>query len=478
MSISAFPHTSAATRDTVNLRHRVARLPERRAPLAKSLTLAAMSLGYVVVQLDVTIVNVAINSIGATYGGSLADLQWIVNAYTITFAAFILTAGALGDRLGAKRVFVLGFAIFVLASLACALAPALWVLIVARLCQGIGAAVLVPNSLALLNHAYPDEAERHWAVGIWAAGASFSLTAGPLVGGGLIALVGWRSIFLINLPVGLAGMWLAWRYASETTRSSTRTLDIPGQIVAVLALGCLAAAMIEGGQRGWLDPWVVAGFAASVGLAALFLTIELRSKGPTLPLSLFRNPAFTATSLTGLLVNVVDRNGVRPDDGCRCRDQSRRRARDGSYQRAAYHRHRRSSHGGKLHRSFGDAAGVQLCVALQPADRDGRRPRSSGPAADINAVGKRRQEIFRHRFGRSQRHAPDRQRPGRCTLRLAAWRIGGIYRRRGDSALDLRRLGTLCFGRRDDRRSPSSGVAPRALVLHRHDRLRHKRGLA
>jgi len=304
MSISAFPHTSAATRDTVNLRHRVARLPERRAPLAKSLTLAAMSLGYVVVQLDVTIVNVAINSIGTTYGGSLADLQWIVNAYTITFAAFILTAGALGDRLGAKRVFALGFAIFVLASLACALAPALWVLIVARLCQGIGAAVLVPNSLALLNHAYPDEAERHWAVGIWAAGASFSLTAGPLVGGGLIALVGWRSIFLINLPVGLAGMWLAWRYASETTRSSTRTLDIPGQIVAVLALGCLAAAMIEGGQRGWLDPWVVAGFAAFVGLAALFLTIELRSKGPMLPLSLFRNPAFTATSLTGLLVNV------------------------------------------------------------------------------------------------------------------------------------------------------------------------------
>ena len=117
-------------------------------------------------------------------------------------------------------------------------------------------------------------------------------------------MVGWRSIFLINLPVGLAGMWLAWRYASETTRSSTRTLDIPGQIVAVLALGCLAAAMIEGGQRGWLDPWVVAGFAAFVGLAALFLTIELRSKGPTLPLSLFRNPAFTATSLTGLLVNV------------------------------------------------------------------------------------------------------------------------------------------------------------------------------
>ncbi len=245
-----------------------------------------MSLGYVVVQLDVTIVNVAINSIGADFGGSIADLQWIVNAYTITFAAFILTAGALGDRLGARRVFIAGFAIFVLASLACALAPALPVLIVARLCQGIGAAILVPNSLALLNHAYPQESERHWAVGIWAAGASFSLTAGPLVGGALIALSGWRSIFLINLPIGLVGIWLTWRYATETARLAARTLDIPGQITAVLALGSLAAAMIEGGERGWSDLFVLTGFASFAVLAALFLAVEFRSQAPMLPLGL------------------------------------------------------------------------------------------------------------------------------------------------------------------------------------------------
>jgi MFS transporter, DHA2 family, methylenomycin A resistance protein len=304
MNISVLPRTLTATRTRGDAEHPVVRVPRRRSPLAESLTLAAMSLGYVVVQLDVTIVNVAINSIGATYGGSLADLQWIVNAYTITFAAFILTAGALGDRIGAKRVFVLGFLIFVLASLACALAPTLWVLIAARLCQGIGAAVLVPNSLALLNHAYPNESKRHRAVGIWAAGASASLTAGPLVGGALIALVGWRSIFLINLPIGLAGMWLAWRYASETSRSATRMLDLPGQTIAVLALGCLAAAVIEGGQRGWTDVWVDAGFFAFAGLTALFLAIEFKSKGPMLPLSLFRKPAFCATSLAGLLVNV------------------------------------------------------------------------------------------------------------------------------------------------------------------------------
>jgi DHA2 family methylenomycin A resistance protein-like MFS transporter len=301
MNVAACPRI-AAKLDPSHEHHPVAR--GGRTPLAKSLTLAAMSLGYVVVQLDVTIVNVAINAIGTSLGGSLADLQWIVNAYTITFASFILTAGALGDRIGAKRVFVLGFLIFVIASLACALAPALWVLIVARLAQGIGAAVLVPNSLALLNHAYPHEAERHRAVGIWAAGASFSLTAGPLLGGALIALIGWRSIFFINLPVGLAGMWLAWRYASETTRLPSRTLDLPGQAAAVLALGALAAATIEGGQHGWLNPFVDAGFVAFVVLAALFLAIELRSREPMLPLSLFRRPAFGATALAGFLVNV------------------------------------------------------------------------------------------------------------------------------------------------------------------------------
>src|SRR6201996_6194487 len=180
--------------------------------LATSLTLAAMSLGYCVVQLDVTIVNTALAAIGSSLDGGVSELQWVVSAYTIAFAAFILTAGALGDRIGAKRVFMAGFALFTSASLACALAPHAVPLIAARAVQGVGAAVLVPNSLALLNHAYPDQRARGRAVGIWAAGASLALTAGPFVGGGLIALVGWRSIFLVNLPIGVAGMWMGWRY--------------------------------------------------------------------------------------------------------------------------------------------------------------------------------------------------------------------------------------------------------------------------
>src|SRR5260370_24406592 len=198
-----------------------------RARLSTSLTLAAMSLGCGVVQVDVTIVNSALNSMGGSLGGGVAELQWVVSAYTIAFAAFILTAGAVGDRLGAKRIFMAGFAIFTAASVACALAPGAATLIAARAVQGIGAAILVPNSLALLSHAYPDDKGRGRAVGIWAAGASVALISGPLIGGGLIALVGWRSIFLVNLPAGLAGLWLSSRYAAKTTRSPQREIDLP-----------------------------------------------------------------------------------------------------------------------------------------------------------------------------------------------------------------------------------------------------------
>jgi DHA2 family methylenomycin A resistance protein-like MFS transporter len=234
-----------------------------------------------------------------------AALQWIVCAYTIAFAALILTAGALGDRWGAKIVFMVGFAIFTAASLACALAPTAMILIAARLVQGLDAAILVPNSLALLNHIYPDEKERGRAVGIWAAGASLALKAGPLAGGSIIALVNWRSIFLVNLPIGLAGLWLTWRYASETPRSSHRELDLVGQVAAVGALASLASTIIEGGALGWSNPWLLAGFVAFAVLAALSVFQERRARQPMLPLSLFSHGLFALTSSVGLLVNVA-----------------------------------------------------------------------------------------------------------------------------------------------------------------------------
>ena len=275
------------------------------APAANPLTLAAMSLGYAVVQLDVTIVNTALASISGSLGGGVAELQWVVSAYTIAFAAFILTAGALGDRLGARRIFMAGFAIFTAASLACALAPSQAALIAARAVQGFGAAILVPNSLALLNHAYPDTRARGRAVAVWAAGASLALTAGPFVGGALITLVGWRAIFLVNLPIGLLGLWLTWRYARETTRHPQHALDLAGQCAAVLALGALAGALIEGGVRGFDDGFVIAGFVAAAITGVLFVAQEAHARQPMLPLSLFAQPTFAASAAVGLLVNIA-----------------------------------------------------------------------------------------------------------------------------------------------------------------------------
>ncbi|HEY2534403.1 MAG TPA: MFS transporter [Xanthobacteraceae bacterium] len=277
--------------------------PASGAGRSKPLTLAAMSLGFGVVQLDVTVVNTALNSIGTSLGGGVSELQWVVSIHTIAFADLILTAGALGDRSGAKKIFMSGFAVFTAASLACPLAPTAAILIAARAVQGLGAAILVPNSLAHLNHAYPKPTERGRAVGWWLAGASVALTAGPPVGGALMALVGWRSIFLVNLPIGLAGLWLTWRYVTDTPLAS-RELDLVGQAAAIASLGTLAAALIEGGRRGWSDPWVIAAFGAAVILTVLFVVRERCAERPMLPPSLFRNPVFARTTLIGLVVNI------------------------------------------------------------------------------------------------------------------------------------------------------------------------------
>jgi DHA2 family methylenomycin A resistance protein-like MFS transporter len=269
------------------------------------LTVVALSLGYGVVQLDVSVVNVAIRPIGDALGGGIAALQWIVSAYTIMFAAFILSAGALGDRIGARRVFVSGFVLFTCASVLCGLAPSLGVLIAARAVQGLGAAVLVPSSLILLNHTYQEPEARARAVGMWAAGASIGLSGGPVVGGVLIATFGWRAIFFINVPLGVIAIWLTLRHATETPQASDRSVDLPGQLTAVVALASLAAATIEGGTVGWTQPGILAGYTISLVALLLFLRIESRRRSPLLPLALFRRPTFSASAAMGLVLNIA-----------------------------------------------------------------------------------------------------------------------------------------------------------------------------
>ena len=267
--------------------------------------LAATSLGFGVVQLDVSVVNVAITSMGSDLRVGVSALQWVVDAYTVALAALILSAGALGDRIGARRVFVAGFVLFTVASMACGLAPNLATLVGARAVQGVGAAILVPCSLTLLNHLYPEPRARARAVGIWAAGASVGLSGGPVVGGLLTSAFGWRAIFFINVPLGVVAIVLTLRHASETTRSTDRGVDVPGQVLAAITLVLLAASMVAGGRSGFGDRTVLAGLGAVVMAGALFVYTEARRADPMVPLGLFRSRTFAASTAVGLTINIA-----------------------------------------------------------------------------------------------------------------------------------------------------------------------------
>lgn len=284
---------------------RVLAAPARRSGAwPRAATLLGTSLGFGVIQLDVTVVNVAVKQIGTTFGGGIAELQWVVDSYVLMFAALILPAGALGDRFGAKRVLCFGFAAFLAASVTCGLAPDFAVLIAARAAQGAGAALLGSCSLALLNHTFTDPVGRARAIGQWAAGASAALSGGPVVGGILITAFGWRSIFFINVPIGLAGLWLVWRHGLQTPRAPHRGTDLAGTVSAVISLAAFAAAIIEAGSAGFAGPWVIGGLATSGLAVAAFIRAEARAAYPVLPLALLRHRPFAAPVAVGFLVNV------------------------------------------------------------------------------------------------------------------------------------------------------------------------------
>ncbi len=269
--------------------------------------LVATSLGFVVVQLDVTIVNVALPRIGADLGTGVSALQSVVDAYTLTFAVLLLSAGVLGDRFGARRAYVLGFLAFGAASLGCGLAPGPGALIAARALQGIGAALLLPSSLALLNHASAhDERLRARAVAAWTAAGGVAIAAGPVVGGLLLGAFGWRSIFLVNLPLCLGAIWLTLATVPEPPRPSRRpALDPAGQLLAVLALAGLTGAIIEIRPLGLGHPLVLGGIGLAAVTGPLLVAVEARATDPMLPLDLFRRPTFTSAVAFGILVNLT-----------------------------------------------------------------------------------------------------------------------------------------------------------------------------
>ncbi|MFF4835449.1 MFS transporter [Streptomyces sp. NPDC001315] len=258
-------------------------------------TLAAAVLGFFVITLDATIVNVALPSIRDALGGGITGLQWVVDGYTLMFAALLLSAGALSDRIGARKAFAGGLVLFVVASLACGLAPSLPVLIAARVVQGVGAAVTMPTSMALVRHAFPDPVRRARAVGIWAMGGAVAAAAGPVLGG-VLSLASWRMIFFINLPVGLLTLALLARSPQSPTRPAP--FDWIGQITGILAMGGLTFGAIEAGEAGFSAPKVLISLGIAAVALAAFVLVQAKVAHPMVPLSLFRST--TVVIATGI----------------------------------------------------------------------------------------------------------------------------------------------------------------------------------
>lgn len=229
----------------------------------------------------------------------------MINAYTLTFASLLLTGGLLGDRFGAKKIYAVGLGLFALASGLCGLANELPELVAARVLQGVGAALLVPCSLMLINNAYPQTHERAGAIGVWAGCGGIAMAAGPLVGGVLIEFFGWRSIFLINVPIALVGVWLTSRIPHSAPLAPNRHLDVIGQVSAILALATSVAVLIEGAKLGWQSPWVYAGVVLACLAWCAFLVNERRHKEPMLPLHYFRNPVFSGATCLAMVSALV-----------------------------------------------------------------------------------------------------------------------------------------------------------------------------
>jgi MFS transporter, DHA2 family, methylenomycin A resistance protein len=247
--------------------------------------LLVAALGFFVVTLDAFVVNVALATIGADLGSGMTGLQWVIDGYTLLFAGLLLSAGALSDRIGARRAFSFGLLTFVAASALCGVAQTIGVLVGARMAQGAGAAVMLPASLALIREVYPTGRQRARAIAIWALAGAVASSAGPVVGG-FLTLLSWRAIFFINLPVGLLALYLLSRVRRSPQRPAP--LDWVGQVTGILGMGALTYGLIEAGAAGLGAPPVLAALAIAAGALITFVA-ERRCQHPMLPLQLFHS---------------------------------------------------------------------------------------------------------------------------------------------------------------------------------------------
>src|SRR5262245_25454610 len=267
----------------------------------KWFTLAAVSFGLFMIMLDNTVVNVALPAIQSDLGAKLSGLQWVVTGYALTFAALMLIGGKVADAYGRRRIFVIGIAVFTLASLWCGLADSTGTLIAARIVQGAGAALMNPATLSIIAATFPPR-QRGTAIGIWAGVAALALAIGPLVGGLITEHVGWNWIFFVNVPVGVLAIVASFLFIDESRDRTHQRLDIPGLVTSAVALFAFTYALIEANSYGWGSARIVGSFLLAGLALASFVVLELRQRAPMLPLQLFRNLTYTGANLVILLV--------------------------------------------------------------------------------------------------------------------------------------------------------------------------------
>lgn len=252
--------------------------------------------------LDNTVVNVALPTISRELGAGVSGLQWIVDGYVLAFGSLMLVGGTVGDRFGRKRAFMLGLAVFTLASLLCALSQSTGQLVAFRALQGVGAAMLMPGTLAILTNTFPVH-ERAQAIGIWAGVSGIALALGPTAGGWLIERAGWESVFFLNVPIGVLGLLAAARTVTETRAPQGRRFDVVGLSLGTGMLIAVTYSLIESNQRGWTDPLIAGGLAAAALLLVAFIAWERRAEDPMMPLSLYRIPAFATGSVVAFAIS-------------------------------------------------------------------------------------------------------------------------------------------------------------------------------
>src|SRR4051795_444523 len=245
-------------------------------------TLAVVCAAPTMLMLDIAVVNTAMSRIAADLHTGLSGLQWVIDAYTLSLATVVLSAGSLADRLGRKRLFEIGLSIFTLSSLACALAQDITVLNAARAVQGIGAAIMFAVSLALLAHAFPNPKERAGAFAAYGAAIGASFAVGPLVGGLLTSGIDWQWIFLVNLPIGIFCLWITRAYVQESRDPRTQRVDWPGQITLTAGLFLLVLALLRGNELGWTSTSIVAELIGAAVALVAFVIIESRVREPML----------------------------------------------------------------------------------------------------------------------------------------------------------------------------------------------------